>query len=355
MTTSRSAALPPVGANIQPFSSSRVLRSSPSMKKPVNVAITGAAGQIGYALAFRVASGAMLGPDQPINLHLLEITPALPGLQGVVMELNDCAFPTLNKVIATDDARVAFKDCDVAMLVGARPRGPGMERKDLLLANAQIFSAQGKALDEVASRDVRVLVVGNPANTNALIAQQNAKSLNPANFTAMTRLDHNRALSQLAEKTGKHVNDIRQMTIWGNHSATQYPDLLQATVGGQAASSLVDENWTRETFIPTVQQRGAAIIKARGASSAASAASAAMDHIRTWVQGTAEGDWVSMGIPSDGSYGIAPGVIYSYPVTCKDGKYSIVQGLEIDAFSRAKMDATHQELLEERDGVKDLL
>jgi malate dehydrogenase len=271
------------------------------------------------------------------------------------MELNDCAFPTLNKVIATDDARVAFKDCDVAMLVGARPRGPGMERKDLLLANAQIFSAQGKALDEVASRDVRVLVVGNPANTNALIAQQNAKSLNPANFTAMTRLDHNRALSQLAEKTGKHVNDIRQMTIWGNHSATQYPDLLQATVGGQAASSLVDENWTRETFIPTVQQRGAAIIKARGASSAASAASAAMDHIRTWVQGTAEGDWVSMGIPSDGSYGIAPGVIYSYPVTCKDGKYSIVQGLEIDAFSRAKMDATHQELLEERDGVKDLL
>jgi malate dehydrogenase len=325
------------------------------MKKPVNVAITGAAGQIGYALAFRVASGAMLGPDQPINLHLLEITPALPGLQGVVMELNDCAFPTLNKVIATDDARVAFKDCDVAMLVGARPRGPGMERKDLLLANAQIFSAQGKALDEVASRDVRVLVVGNPANTNALIAQQNAKSLNPANFTAMTRLDHNRALSQLAEKTGKHVNDIRQMTIWGNHSATQYPDMLQATVGGQAASSLVDENWTRETFIPTVQQRGAAIIKARGASSAASAASAAMDHIRTWVQGTAEGDWVSMGIPSDGSYGIAPGVIYSYPVTCKDGKYSIVQGLEIDAFSRAKMDATHQELLEERDGVKDLL
>jgi len=325
------------------------------MKQPVNVAITGAAGQIGYALAFRVASGAMLGPDQPINLHLLEITPALPGLQGVVMELNDCAFPTLNKVIATDDARVAFKDCDVAMLVGARPRGPGMERKDLLLANAQIFSAQGKALDEVASRDVRVLVVGNPANTNALIAQQNAKSLNPANFTAMTRLDHNRALSQLAEKTGSHVNDIRQMTIWGNHSATQYPDLLQATVGGKAAASLVDESWTRETFIPTVQQRGAAIIKARGASSAASAASAAMDHIRTWVQGTAEGDWVSMGIPADGSYGIAPGVIYSYPVTCKDGKYSIVQGLAIDAFSRAKMDATHQELLEERDGVKDLL
>lgn len=325
------------------------------MKKPVNVAITGAAGQIGYALAFRVASGAMLGPDQPINLHLLEITPALPGLQGVVMELNDCAFPTLNKVVATDDARVAFKDCDVAMLVGARPRGPGMERKDLLLANAQIFSAQGKALDEVASRDVRVLVVGNPANTNALIAQQNAKSLNPANFTAMTRLDHNRALSQLAEKTGSHVNDIRQMTIWGNHSATQYPDLTKATVGGKTAAALVDESWTRETFIPTVQQRGAAIIKARGASSAASAASAAMDHIRTWVQGTAAGDWVSMGIPSDGSYGIAPGVIYSYPVTCKDGKYSIVQGLEIDAFSRAKMDATHQELLEERDGVKDLL
>jgi malate dehydrogenase len=258
-------------------------------------------------------------------------------------------------VETTDNPDVAFKDADYAYLVGARPRGPGMERKDLLLANAQIFSAQGKALDEVASRDVRVLVVGNPANTNALIAQQNAKSLNPANFTAMTRLDHNRALSQLAEKTGSHVNDIRQMTIWGNHSATQYPDLLQATVGGKAAASLVDESWTRETFIPTVQQRGAAIIKARGASSAASAASAAMDHIRTWVQGTAEGDWVSMGIPADGSYGIAPGVIYSYPVTCKDGKYSIVQGLAIDAFSRAKMDATHQELLEERDGVKDLL
>ena len=325
------------------------------MKKPVTVAITGAAGQIGYALAFRVASGAMLGPDQPINLHLLEITPALPGLQGVVMELNDCAFPTLNKVVATDDARVAFRDCDVAMLVGARPRGPGMERKDLLLANAQIFSAQGKALDEVAARDIRVLVVGNPANTNALIAQQNAKSLNAANFTAMTRLDHNRALSQLAEKTGSHVNDLRRMTIWGNHSATQYPDLSQATVRGAAATSLVDDAWTRETFIPTVQQRGAAIIKARGASSAASAASAAMDHVRTWMTGTAEGDWVSMGVPSDGSYGIAPGVIYSYPVTCKTGQYTIVQGLPVDAFSRAKMDATHQELLEERDGVKDLL
>ena len=325
------------------------------MKKPVNVAITGAAGQIGYALAFRVASGAMLGPDQPINLHLLEITPALPGLQGVVMELNDCAFPTLNKVVATDDARVAFRDCDAAMLVGARPRGPGMERKDLLLANAQIFSAQGKALDEVASRDVRVLVVGNPANTNALIAQQNAKSLNPANFTAMTRLDHNRALSQLAEKTGKHVNDIRRMTIWGNHSATQYPDLSQATVGGVAAPTLVDEAWTRDTFIPTVQQRGAAIIKARGASSAASAASAAMDHIRTWMLGTAEGDWVSMGIPSDGSYGIPAGVIYSYPVTCSGGQYTIVQGLAVDDYSRGKMDATHRELLEERDGVKDLL
>ncbi|MFM7065736.1 MAG: malate dehydrogenase [Gammaproteobacteria bacterium] len=325
------------------------------MKKPVNVAITGAAGQIGYALAFRVASGAMLGPDQPINLHLLEITPALPGLQGVVMELNDCALPTLNKVVATDDARVAFRDCDAAMLVGARPRGPGMERKDLLLANAQIFSAQGKALDEVASRDVRVLVVGNPANTNALIAQQNAKSLNPANFTAMTRLDHNRALSQLAEKTGKHVNDIRRMTIWGNHSATQYPDLSQTTVGGVAAPSLVDEAWTRDTFIPTVQQRGAAIIKARGASSAASAASAAIDHIRTRMLGTPEGDWVSMAIPSDGSYGIPAGVIYSYPVTCSGGRYSIVQGLPVDDYSRGKMDATHQELLEERDGVKDLL
>ena len=325
------------------------------MKQPLNVAITGAAGQIGYALAFRVASGAMLGADQPVNLHLLEITPALPALQGVVMELNDCAFPTLNKVIATDDARVAFKDCHAGLLVGARPRGPGMERKDLLLANAQIFSAQGKALNDVASRDVRVLVVGNPANTNSLIAMKNAPSLKPQSFTAMTRLDHNRALSQLAEKTGAHVNDIQKMIIWGNHSATQYPDINHCFVKGQPARSLVDAEWTEKTFIPTVQQRGAAIIKARGASSAASAASAAIDHIRDWFRGSQQGDWLSMGIPSDGSYGIPEGVIYSYPVVCRGGHYEIVQGLAIDEFSRKRMDATHQELLEERDGVKDLL
>ena len=325
------------------------------MKQPLNVAITGAAGQIGYALAFRAASGAMLGPDQPVNLHLLEITPALPTLQGVVMELNDCAFPTLNKVIATDDARVAFKDCHAALLVGARPRGPGMERKDLLLANAQIFSAQGKALNDVAARDVRVLVVGNPANTNALIAMKNAPSLKPQSFTAMTRLDHNRALSQLAEKTGCHVNDIQKMIIWGNHSATQYPDINHCLVKGQPARSLVDANWIEKDFIPTVQQRGAAIIKARGASSAASAGSAAIDHIRDWFRGSAAGDWVSMGIPSDGSYGIPEGVIYSYPVVCRNGQYEIVQGLAIDEFSRQRMDATHKELLEERDGVKDLL
>jgi len=325
------------------------------MKQPLNVAITGAAGQIGYALAFRVASGAMLGADQPINLHLLEVTPALPTLQGVVMELNDCAFPTLNKVVATDDARIAFKDCHAALLVGARPRGPGMERKDLLLANAQIFSAQGKALNDVAARDVRVLVVGNPANTNALIAMKNAPSLKPQSFTAMTRLDHNRALSQLAEKTGSHVNDIQKMIIWGNHSATQYPDLNHCFVKGQPARSLVDADWIEKTFIPTVQQRGAAIIKARGASSAASAGSAAIDHIRDWFRGSTQGDWVSMGIPSDGSYGIPEGVIYSYPVVCRGGHYDIVQGLAIDEGSRKRMDATHQELLEERDGVKDLL
>ena len=325
------------------------------MKQPLNVAITGAAGQIGYALAFRVASGALFGADQPVNLHLLEITPALPTLQGVVMELDDCAFPTLAKVIATDDARVAFKDCHAALLVGARPRGPGMERKDLLLANAQIFSAQGKALDAVASRDVRVLVVGNPANTNALIAMKNAPSLKPQSFTAMTRLDHNRALSQLAAKTGSHVNDIQRMIIWGNHSATQYPDINHCLVKGQAARTLVDQDWIEKDFIPTVQQRGAAIIKARGASSAASAASAAIAHIRDWFRGSPQGDSLSMGIPSDGSYGIPEGVIYSYPVICRGGQYEIVQGLDIDAFSRARMDATHKELLEERDGVKDLL
>jgi malate dehydrogenase len=325
------------------------------MKQAVNVAITGAAGQIGYALAFRVASGGMLGPDQPVNLHLLEITPALPGLQGVVMELNDCAFPTLNKVVATDDAKVAFRDCHAALLVGARPRGPGMERKDLLTANAQIFSAQGKALNEVASREVRVLVVGNPANTNALIARSNAPDLNPRHFTAMTRLDHNRALSQLADKTGVHTTDVARLTIWGNHSSTQYPDISHCLVKGKPARSLVDQKWIEEYFIPTVQQRGAAVIKARGSSSAASAASAALDHMRTWFLGSSEGDWVSMGIPSEGSYGIGEGIIYSYPVTCRNGEYQIVQGLSIDDFSRGKMKATEAELREERDGVKDLL
>jgi malate dehydrogenase len=325
------------------------------MKKPVTVTITGAAGNIGYALAFRVASGQMLGADQPINLNLLEIPAASAAVQGVVMELNDCAFSTLNKVAASSDANVAFKDCDFAMLVGARPRGPGMERKDLLLENAKIFSAQGKALDAHASRAVRVLVVGNPANTNSLIAQRNAPSLPPKCFTAMTRLDHNRALAQLTERTGKTLADVKKVIIWGNHSATQYPDLHHATVGGAPALTVVAESWFKDDFIPTVQQRGAAIIKARGSSSAASAASAAMDHIHDWVLGTPEGDWVSMGIPSDGSYGIAPGVIYSYPVTCKGGEYSIVQGLSINDFSREKMAATHRELLEERDGVKDLI
>ncbi len=325
------------------------------MKKPVTVTITGAAGNIGYALAFRVASGQMLGADQPINLHLLEIPAASAAVQGVVMELNDCAFPTLNKVTATSDALVAFKDCGFAMLVGARPRGPGMERKDLLLENAKIFSAQGKALDAVASRDVRVLVVGNPANTNSLIAQRNAPSLSPQRFTAMTRLDHNRGLAQLTEKTGVALADVKKMIIWGNHSATQYPDLHHAAVGGKPALSVVDDTWFKGTFIPTVQQRGAAVIKARGTSSAASAAAAALDHVHDWVLGTPAGDWVSMGIPSDGSYGIPEGVIYSYPVTCKGGEYSIVQALAIDEFSREKMSATHRELLEERDGVKDLI
>lgn len=325
------------------------------MKPAVRVTITGAAGNIGYAMAFRIAAGDMLGPDQPIILQLLEITPALDALKGVVMELNDCAFPLLQEIIATDDLSVAFKDCDYAMLVGARPRGPGMERNDLLTANGAIFGPQGKAINNYASRDVKVLVVGNPANTNALIAQASAPDLDPKQFTAMTRLDHNRALSQLAEKTGTHTTEIKNMTIWGNHSSTQYPDLNHASVGGKPATSLVDEAWIKEEFIPVVQQRGAAIIKARGASSAASAASAAIDHMRTWALGTAEGDWVSMGIPSDGSYGIEPGIVYSYPVTCKDGKYEIVQGLAIDAFSREKMDATAQELREERAAVQDLL
>ncbi|HWJ35030.1 MAG TPA: malate dehydrogenase [Steroidobacteraceae bacterium] len=325
------------------------------MKKPVTVTITGAAGNIGYALAFRVASGQMLGADQPINLNLLEIPAASAAVQGVVMELNDCALATLNKVTATSEAGVAFKDCEFAMLVGARPRGPGMERKDLLLENAKIFSAQGKALDAVASRNVRVLVVGNPANTNSLIAQRNAPSLSPKRFTAMTRLDHNRGLAQLTEKTGGALADIKKVIIWGNHSATQYPDLHHATVGGKPVLSLVEESWFKDSFIPTVQQRGAAVIKARGTSSAASAAAAALDHMHDWMLGTPAGDWVSMGIPSDGSYGIPEGVIYSYPVTCQGGEYSIVQGLSINEFSREKMSATHRELLEERDGVKDLI
>ena len=324
------------------------------MKNPVRVVVTGAAGQIGYALLFRIAAGDMLGKDQPVILHLLEITPALPALNGVVMELNDCAFPLLAGVVATDDLNVAFKDVDYALLVGARPRGPGMERKDLLEANGAIFSPQGKALNDHAKRTVKVLVVGNPANTNSLIAQQNAPELDPKCFTAMVRLDHNRALSQLAEKTGAHTTDIRKVTIWGNHSSTQYPDLHHATVKGTAALTLVDQAWYKDTFIPTVQQRGAAIIKARGASSAASAASAAIDHMRTWALGTADGDWASMGIPSDGSYAIAPGVIYGYPVTVKDGVYSIVQNLAINDFSRARMNATDKELREERAGVEHL-
>jgi malate dehydrogenase len=325
------------------------------MKNPVRVAITGAAGQIGYQLCFRIASGQMLGADQPVILQLLEIPQALGALQGVAMELNDCAFPTLAGIVCTDNPNEAFKDTDYALLVGARPRGPGMERKDLLLANAAIFSVQGKALNAHASRDVRVLVVGNPANTNSLIAQANAPDLPAGNFTAMTRLDHNRAMSQLATKTGSHVNDIKKMTIWGNHSSTQYPDINNATVAGKPAKSLVDQAWIEGDFIPTVQQRGAAIIKARGASSAASAASAAIDHIHNWVMGTPKGDWVSMAVPSDGSYGIEPGVIYSYPVTCSGGRYEIVQDLPIEEFSRARMDASDAELREEKDGVKDLL
>ncbi|MDX2426288.1 MAG: malate dehydrogenase [Cycloclasticus sp.] len=324
------------------------------MKSPVHVAVTGAAGQISYSLLFRIASGDFLGPEQPVCLHLLEITPALGALEGVVMELNDCAFPLLQSVEITDDANVAFKDIDFAFLVGARPRGPGMERKDLLEANAAIFSVQGKALNAVAKRDVRVLVVGNPANTNALIAMNNAPDLNPRCFTAMTRLDHNRALSQLAEKTATHSTDIKKVTIWGNHSATQYPDLHNALINGEPALSKVDTAWYADEYIPAVQQRGAAIIKARGLSSAASAASSALDHMRTWVQGTPAGDWVSMGIPSDGSYGIAEGLIYSFPVTVSNGDYSIVQGLEISDFSRERMTATENELKEERDGVKHL-
>jgi malate dehydrogenase len=325
------------------------------MKAPVRVTITGAAGQIGYQLAFRIASGQLLGPDQPVILQLLEIPPALGALNGVVMELDDCAFGTLAGTVATDDPNVAFKDADYALLVGARPRGPGMERKDLLTANAAIFSVQGKAINDHASRDIKVLVVGNPANTNALIASSNAPDIDQRNFTAMTRLDHNRAMAQLATKTGTHVTDIKQMTIWGNHSATQYPDVNHATVAGKQATQLVDQDWLVNEFIPVVQQRGAAIIKARGASSAASAASAAIDHVHDWALGTPKGDWVSMAIPSDGSYGIEPGVVYSYPVTCKDGQYEIVQGLDIDEFSRERMSATEVELREERAAIEELL
>jgi malate dehydrogenase len=324
-------------------------------KTPVRVAITGAAGQIGYQLAFRIASGQLFGPDQPIILQLLEITPALNALNGVAMELDDCAFETLHGVVVTDKAEAAFKDINYGLLVGARPRGPGMERKDLLLANAQIFSAQGKALDAVADRRVKILVVGNPANTNALIARENAKGLDPRNFTAMTRLDHNRAKAQLAGKTGTHVSDVRGAIIWGNHSATQFPDLAHATVGGAPALSKVSQSWYREEFIPTVQQRGAAIIKARGASSAASAASAAIDHVHDWALGTAGDDWVSMAVASDGSYGIGEGIVYSYPVRCVRGEYQIVQGLSVDEFGRGKMAATEAELREERAGVTDLL
>ena len=325
------------------------------MTSPVRVTVTGAAGQISYSLLFRIAAGEMLGPNQPVILQMLEITPALEALKGVAMELEDCAFPLLAGMVCTDDATVAFKDSDYALLVGARPRGPGMERKDLLEANAAIFSAQGKALNDNASKDIKVSVVGNPANTNSLIAQRNAPDINPRQFTAMTRLDHNRAMSQIANKTGSTINDVTHMTIWGNHSATQYPDLHETKVNGQAAIDMVDQSWYEDDFIPTVQQRGAAIINARGASSAASAANAAIAHMRSWALGTAEGDWVSMGVYSDGSYGIAEGLIYSFPCVCKDGDWEIVQGLEINDFSQAKMQATELELSEERDAVKHLL
>ncbi|MGO2385790.1 MULTISPECIES: malate dehydrogenase [unclassified Psychrobacter] len=327
-----------------------------SMKQPLRVAVTGAAGNISYAMLFRIASGEMLGKDQPVILQLLEITPALDALKGVVMELEDCAFPLLAGIVQTDDANVAFKDIDYALLVGARPRGPGMERKDLLEANAAIFSAQGKALNEVASRDVKVLVVGNPANTNALIAQRNAPDLDPRNFTAMTRLDHNRAMAQLAGKTDSTVNDVKKMIIWGNHSSTQYPDLTACTVNGKPALDLVDRDWYEATYIPEVQQRGAAIIKARGASSAASAANAAIAHMRTWALGSDENDWVSMGVYSNGEYGIAEGLIYSFPCTCTNGDWSIVDGVDVSSdFSKEKMAATEQELSEERDAVAHLL
>ncbi len=328
------------------------------MKKPMRVAVTGAAGQIGYSLLFRIASGDMLGRDQPVILQLLEIPDekAQKALKGVMMELDDCAFPLLQSMVAASDPKVAFKDVDVALLVGARPRGPGMERKDLLEANGAIFVPQGKALNEVASRDVKVLVVGNPANTNALIAMKNAPSLKPEQFTAMMRLDHNRALTQVAQKTGKPVTSVKKMSIWGNHSATQYPDVFHAEVDGQNAFKTInDQAWVEGHFIPTVQKRGAAIIEARGLSSAASAASAAIDHVRDWVHGTPQGDWVSMGIPSDGSYGIPEGIIFGFPVTCAGGKYTIVKGLEHNDFAKGKIAATQKELQEERSSIEHLL
>ena len=324
------------------------------MKQPVRVAITGAAGQIAYSLIFRIASGDLLGKDQPVILHLLDIPDMLEKLKGTVMEVDDCAFPLVQGVIASGRPEEAFEGVKYALLVGARPRGPGMERKDLLTANAAIFSVQGKALSDKADRDLRALVVGNPANTNALIAASNAKKLDPKQFHAMVRLDHNRALSQLGAKTGTHPNDIDKMIIWGNHSATQYPDISHCNVGGKPAKSLVDQNWIEKDFIPTVQQRGAAIIKARGLSSAASAASAAVDHVRDWALGSS-GKWVSMGVPSDGSYGIKPGVVYGYPCICKNGQYEIVQGLSVDDFSRGRMDATEKELREERAAIEELL
>jgi malate dehydrogenase len=325
------------------------------MKDPVRVTVTGAAGQIGYALLFRIASGNMLGEDQPVILQLLDITPAMEALDGVRMELDDCAFPLLAGITCTDDPSVAFRDADYALLVGARPRGPGMERKDLLEANAAIFSVQGKAINDNAAKHIKVLVVGNPANTNALITQRNAPDIDPRQFTAMTRLDHNRAKTQIAQKTGRTVKDVRQMTIWGNHSATQYPDLFNTLVDGSPAIAQVDQAWYEEEFIPTVQQRGAAIIAARGASSAASAANAAIDHMRSWALGTADDDWVSMGVYSDGSYGISEGLIYSFPCRCSGGDWQIVQGVDVGEFSQAKMSATEQELCEERDAVSHLL
>jgi malate dehydrogenase len=328
------------------------------MKKPIRVAVTGAAGQIGYSILFRIASGEMLGKDQPVVLQLLEIPDekAQKALKGVMMELDDCAFPLLAGMAAASDPMAAFRDVEVALLVGARPRGPGMERKDLLEANGRIFGPQGRALDAVASRDVKVLVVGNPANTNALIAMKNAAGLNPRNFTAMMRLDHNRALTQVAQKTGNPVTAVKKMTIWGNHSATQYPDVFHAEVDGKNAAQLIDDqSWIEKTFIPTVQKRGAAIIEARGLSSAASAANAAIEHIRDWVGGTPAGDWVTMGIPSDGSYDIPEGVLFGYPVICKNGEYQIVKGLSVSDFSRSRISATHKELLEERAAIEGLL